>query len=84
MATPQVSRNLFGFVFTAGTVAVVLIITGLVGYQPPGHFSPADVTWRRGEWTDGVIWGQVAVGVAFLVAAAVAVTRINRRLSQEG
>jgi hypothetical protein len=80
MPSTPVSRRQFGLVFAAGTAAFVLILTGLIGYQPPVHFNPAEATWRTGRWTGGVIWSQVAAGVACLVVACVQFTRVNRRL----
>ena len=73
-------RNAFGFVFTMTLAATFLIVTGLIGYDPPGHMSLDAATWRHGEWTGEVIFGQLALGIAFLAIAAVAAARIHRRL----
>ena len=75
------ARNAFGFVFTMTLAAVFLIVTGLIGYQPPAHLSLDAATWRRGVWTDEVILSQVALGVALLSAAGLVAVRVNRRLS---
>lgn len=76
-------RNAFAFVFTMTLAAVILIVTGLVGYHPPAHLSLDAATWRRGTWTGEIIVGQVVLGVAFLAVAAVVARRINRRLADE-
>jgi hypothetical protein len=75
-------RNAFGFVFMMALAGIFLVVTGLVGYYPPGHLSLDAATWRRGTWTGEIILGQVALGIAFLIAAAVVARRINRRLAQ--
>lgn len=75
------SRNTFVFIFTATLAAVFLIVTGLIGYQPPAHLSLDAATWRRGVWTEEVILSQVALGVVLLIAAGVVAVRVNRRLS---
>ena len=80
MPSPPVSRRQFELVFAAGTVALVLIVTGLIGYEPPGHFDFSQPNWRTGTWTGQVIWSQIAVGSVFLVVACVQFVRINRRL----
>jgi hypothetical protein len=74
------SRRAFTFVFTMALAAVVLIVTGFIGYAPPAQLSLDAATWRRGTWTGVVIVPQVALGVACLVAAGIAGFRINRRL----
>jgi hypothetical protein len=71
------NRSTFGFIFTATLAAVFLIVTGLIGYQPPAHLSIDAATWRLGMWTDEVILSQVALGVALLTAAAVMAVRVN-------
>ena len=76
------SRNMFVFIFTATLAAVFLIVTGLIGYQPPAHLSLDAATWRRGVWTEAVILPQVAVGVVLLAAAGYVAVRVNRRLAQ--
>ncbi len=73
-------RNVFGLVFTLTLVAVFLIITGLMGYEPPAQLSLDAATWRRGTWTDQVVVRQVGLGIALLAAAGVLTHRINRRL----
>jgi quinol-cytochrome oxidoreductase complex cytochrome b subunit len=75
-------RNAFAFVFMMTLAAVFLIVTGLIGYEPPGHLSLDAATWRRGSWTGGIIVSQVALGVALLAVAAVVARRINQRLAQ--
>ena len=74
-------RNAFGFVFTMTAAAVFLIVTGLIGYYPPGHLSLDAATWRRGQWAGEIILSQVALGIAFLAVAAVVAVRVNRRLA---
>jgi hypothetical protein len=81
MAARTVNRNLFGLAFTAAAAAIFLIVTGLVGWQPPANLNLAEATWRRGVWTGEIIWPQVALGIVFLLVAGFAVTRVNRRLS---
>jgi hypothetical protein len=73
-------RNAFGFVFTMTLAAVFLIVTGMLGYQPPAHMSLDAATWRRGDWTGEIITSQVALGVAFLVLAGIMAVRIHRRM----
>jgi quinol-cytochrome oxidoreductase complex cytochrome b subunit len=75
------SRNTFVFIFTAMLAAVFLIVTGLIGYQPPAHLSLDAATWRRGVWTGAVILPQVALGVVLLAAAGYVAVRVNRRLA---
>ena len=76
------NRNAFIFIFTTTLAAVFLIVTGLIGYQPPAHLSLDAATWRRGVWTDDVILGQVVLGVAMLAVAGVLAFRVNRRLTK--
>jgi hypothetical protein len=59
-------RNMFGLAFSAGAAAILLIVTGLVGWQPPANLNLAEASWRRGVWTGGVIWSQVVLGIVFL------------------
>ena len=59
-------RNAFAFVFTMTLAAVLLIVTGLIGYYPPAHMSLDAATWRRGTWTGEIIVSQVALGAVFL------------------
>jgi quinol-cytochrome oxidoreductase complex cytochrome b subunit len=75
------NRSTFVFIFTATLAAVFLIVTGLIGYQPPAHLSLDAATWRLGVWTDEVILVQVALGVALLAAVGVVAVRVNRRLA---
>ena len=75
------NRSAFSFVFMMTLAAVFLIVTGLIGYYPPGHMTLDAATWRRGTWADGIIVSQVVLGVACLAAAAVVARRINRRLA---
>ena len=75
------ARNAFGFVFTMTLAAVFLIVTGLIGYQPPAHLSLDAATWRLGTWTGQIVLPQVGLGVAFLMAAGAVAFRINRRLT---
>ena len=75
------ARTAFGFVFTTTLAAVFLIVTGLIGYQPPAHLSLDAATWRRGTWTDQIVLPQVGLGVVLLIAAGAVALRINRRLS---
>ena len=75
--TPR--RRTFGFVFTATLASVCLIVTGLIGYQPPAHLSLDAATWRRGVWTGDVIVSQLALGGALLIAAVAVALSINRR-----
>jgi uncharacterized membrane protein len=82
MASRRVNRNMFGLAFTAGAAAIFLIVTGVIGWQPPPNLNPAASTWRRGVWTDEIIWPQVALGIVFLLVAGFAVNRVNRRLSK--
>jgi hypothetical protein len=70
----------FNFVFSAALVGLLLVGAGLIGYQPPANINLAEAGWRRGVWTGHVIWGQVALGSAFLLAAAYGARRINRHL----
>ena len=77
----QVHRSAFGFVFTAGVAGILLTLSGLIGYQPPGRIDLVDAWWRRGVWTGGVIWEQLVVGMALLLAAGFVAHRVNRRLS---
>ena len=75
-------RNTVVFIFTAALAAVFLIVTGLIGYQPPAHLSLDAATWRRGVWTHEVILSQFALGVALLGAAGYVAVRVNRRLAR--
>lgn len=75
-----IRRNVFTLVFTFSLAAIFLIVTGVIGYQPPAHLSLDASTWRRGTWTDEIILRQVALGVALLGVAGIVARRINRRL----
>jgi hypothetical protein len=77
------NRSQFALVFTATFAAVFLIVTGLIGYQPPAHLSLDAATWRRGVWANHVIVGQVALGAAFLTIAVAMALRLNRRLKDD-
>jgi hypothetical protein len=74
-------RGAFSFVFMMTLAAVFLIVTGLIGYYPPGHTTLDAATWRRGTWTDEIILSQVGAGAACLAAAVAVARRINRRLA---
>ena len=82
MASRQVNRSAFGFVFTAGLAGILFTLTGLIGYQPPGHINLSEAWWQRGVWTGGVIWDQLVAGVVLLLAAGFVAKRLNRRLSE--
>jgi hypothetical protein len=74
-------RNMSGLAFTAGAAAIFLILTGLIGWQPPANINFHNATWRLGTWTGDIIWSQVGLGLVFLLVAGFAVRRVNRRLS---
>ena len=74
-------RNAFAFVFTMTLAAAFLIVTGLIGYEPPAHLSLDAATWRRGTWTDQIVLRQVGLGIVLLIAAGIGALRINRRIS---
>ena len=74
------STRTFSFVFTMALAGVFLLVTGLIGYQPPAHLSLDGATWRRGTWTDHVVVSQVVLGASALLAAGVVAVRVNRRL----
>ena len=77
------SRKAFSFVFTATLAAVFLIVTGLIGYQPPAHLSLDAATWRRGTWADGVILSQIALGSVLLAVAGVVAFRLDRTTKEK-
>ena len=79
-ASTRPTRNAFARVFTAGPAAILLTVTGLIGFRPPGHINLVDVPWRRGVWTGGVIWDQLGVGVVLLTVAVIQICKINQRL----
>jgi hypothetical protein len=72
-------RNMFGLTFTAGAAAIFLILTGLIGWQPPPNINLSNAGWRLGTWTDGIIWSQIALGLVFLVVAGFAARRATAR-----
>lgn len=74
------SKRTFSFVFTMALVGVFLIVTGLIGYQPPTHLSLDAATWRRGTWTHHVVVSQVVLGASALLAACIVAVWVNRRL----
>jgi hypothetical protein len=84
MAARHVNRNMFGLAFTAGAAAIFLLVTGVIGWQPPPNINFAEAGWRRGVWTGEIIWSQVALGIALLLVAGLAVHRVNGRLSKAG
>ena len=75
-------RNAFGFVFSMTLAAVFLIVTGLLGYEPPAHLSLDPATWRRGVLTDQIVWRQIGLGLVLAIAAGLVTLRINRRLTR--
>ena len=70
-------RNAFGLVFSLTLAAVFLIVTGLMGFEPPAQLSLD--AWRRGTWTDQIVLRQVGLGLVLLLAAGLVTIRINRR-----
>jgi len=75
-ANPQATA--FGTTFAAA----LFIITGSIGFglqKGPALFSEA-------RWSDGVIWPQVGLGIAFSIAAVfawrIAIKDANRRLAR--
>jgi hypothetical protein len=77
-------RNAFGFVFTMTLAGAILIVTGLIGFDPPRHMNLDAATWRGGQWTGEIIRSHVAVGVVLLVLAGAVAVRVNRRLDAAG
>ena len=75
-------RNAFGLVFVMTLAAVFLIVTGLLGSEPPAHLSLDPATWRRGTLTDQIVWRQIGLGLVLLIAAGFVTLRINRRLAE--
>ena len=71
-------RRTYTFIFTATLAAVFLMVTGLIGYQPPAHLSLDAATWRRGTWSDEIILSQVALGTVLLAVAGIVARRFNR------
>ena len=78
----RASRRSFTFVFTAGAFSLFLILTGLIGWRPPGQLNLVEAPWRRGVWTGEILWGQIALGIGLLVVAGLVVARVNRHLSR--
>lgn len=76
------NRKTFTLIFTATLAAVFLLITGLIGYQPPAHLSFDADTWRRGTWGDGIIVSQIALGGVLLAVAGVVALRLNRTTNE--
>jgi hypothetical protein len=76
------NRKMFTFVFTVTLAAVFLLITGLIGYQPPAHFSLDPATWRRGTWAEGIVKSQIALGALLLALAALFAVRLNRTINR--
>ena len=74
-------RNAFHVVFILTIAAVVLIVTGLIGYEPSARFSLAAPAFG-GTWSDQILFRQVGLGIVFLIVAAIVALRINRRLAQ--
>ncbi len=74
------ARNHFGLVFVMMLAAIFLIVTGLLGYEPPPHLSLDPATWRRGTLTGHIEWRQIWLGVVFLLASGLVSLRINRGL----
>jgi hypothetical protein len=72
-------RNMFGLAFTAGAAAIFLILTGLIGWQPPPTISFHNASWRLGTWTGDIIWSQIALGLVFLTVAGFAARRATAR-----
>lgn len=73
-------RKWFTFVFTVTIAALFLVVTGLIGYQPPAHLSLDPSTWRRGTWAGRMVLSQVALGTTLLAVAAVVAMRLNRAI----
>jgi hypothetical protein len=72
------TRKTFTFIFTATLAAAFLIMTGLIGYQPPAHLSLDPATWRRGTWAGQIVLSQVALGAVLLAVTGFAAVRLNR------
>jgi hypothetical protein len=82
VAPHHASRQPFTFVFTAGAFSSFLILTGLIGWRPPGHINLVEAPWRQGVWTGEVLWGQATLGVGLLALAIFVGVRVNRDLSR--
>jgi hypothetical protein len=76
------NRKTFTFIFTATLAAIFLIVTGLIGYEPPAHLSLDVGTWRLGTWSDGMVLSQIALGSVLLGMAGVVGWRLNRRMKE--
>jgi hypothetical protein len=76
-------RNTVGLMFMLTLVGSVLVVTGLMGFQPPAHMTLDPATWTTGTWSDGVLLRQVGVGVGLLIAAGLVMLRINRGRARE-
>ena len=70
-------RSAFGLVFMMTLAAVFLIVTGLLGYEPPAPLSLDPATWRRGALTDQIVWRQLGLGLVLLIAAGLVALRVN-------
>ena len=62
-------RNPFYALFTFTLFGAFFLVTGAIGWKP---IRGGGVFLGNGRWVEGPIWSQLAMGVAFLVAAAVA------------
>ena len=60
-------RNPFYAVFTFALAGIFLFVTGAIGWRAH-RFSGLNF---RGTWTDGPVWSQVGMGIAFLALAAI-------------
>ena len=78
MPARAIPRRKASFAFTIGTVGLVSLATGLIGFQLRGHYGPD--TRPLGYWTGGIIWEQVLVGVVCVITAAAVLYRLNREL----
>lgn len=76
-------RTTFSFIFTLTIAAVFLLLTGLIGYQPPAHLSLDAATWRHGTWADGIVLSQIALGTVLLAVAGVVALRLNRAIKSK-
>jgi hypothetical protein len=83
LAANHPHRHLFTLVFTATTAGLALVVTGLIGFRPPGQINLAEAGWRRGVWVDGVLWDQLAVGTVLLLTAAIVAYRLHRRMAPQ-
>lgn len=74
-------RNAFHLVFILTIAAVVLIVTGLIGYDPPARLTLSAPAFG-GTWSDQILFWQVGLGMMFLTVAVIVALRINRRLAR--